>query len=466
MMHVHFIGLGGTGLSAIALVLLERGFTVSGSDRQASPVLTRLQQTGAKIMLSHQPENIQGADVVVRSSAIKDDNSEVTAALDAGIPVLKRSDFLGQLLKDNRTIAVAGSHGKTTTTAMISWMLARVGKDPSFIIGSNSVDLGTNAHAGLGEHFVIEADEYDGMFLGLSPMIAIVTNIEHDHPDCYPTAKDFYQAFELFSRKLKPGGILLACADDQGALKLSREYVNQGGNCLLYGKDNKQSDFRAGNLQLNSSGGYNFSVFGSDGDELTQVSLKVPGLHNVLNSLAAISVAAIEKLPIDQSAMALSEFRGTSRRFEVRGEPGGITIVDDYAHHPSEITATLAAARARFGSRRIWVVWQPHTFSRTRLLQEEFSRSFGNADNVIVTEIYPAREPLPDDGFSSRVLVEKIRLLPSMAGKQIGYVSSLEEAIFQLQKELQKSDVLLVLSAGDANRISDTLVSAPIFKDN
>lgn len=459
MTHVHFIGIGGTGLSAIALVLLERGYKVSGSDRQAAPVLSRLQQAGASVMFTHQAGNILGADIVVRSSAVGDDNVEVQAARQAGISVYKRSEYLGQLLANQRTIAVAGSHGKTTTTAMIAWMMVELDMDPSYIIGSTSVDLGRNAHAGRGEYFVIEADEYDGMFLGLSPSIALVTNIEHDHPDCYPTPVDFYLAFQNFARKIVQDGILLACGDDIEALNLAEDYTKSGGNSLLYGLDHQALDFRAEDVHLNNSGGYDFKMVGHDGVELARVGLQVPGIHNVRNALATLSVAQLLELPLQKAANALNAFRGTSRRFEVRGETRGVVIIDDYAHHPSEIQATLSAARARFGRRRIWAIWQPHTFSRTRMLQAEFIRSFEYADRVIVTEVFAAREPQPEDGFSAKDLVQFIQQDQKMTGKFIDFAASLDDAKEMLSKELAEGDVVLVLSAGDANQISDALLA-------
>lgn len=461
MAHVHFIGLGGTGLSAIALVLLERGQKVSGSDRQASPVLSRLEQAGAKVMLTHQAENVRGADVVVRSSAVGDDNVEVLAARQAGIPVLKRSEYLGRFLENYRTIAIAGSHGKTTTTAMIAWMLHELGLDPSYVIGSMAMNLGSNAHAGKGEYFVIEADEYDSMFLGLSPWIAIVTNIEHDHPDCYPTPVDFYGAFVNFSNKIVPEGILAVNSDDPGAFKLAAEFSQTGRRSLLFGLDSQTADYRAAEISLNAFGGYDFKFYGCDGSELAHVALQAPGLHNVQNALAALCVADIMHLPLDQCARALSDFRGTGRRFEVRGELNGAVIIDDYAHHPSEIRATLSAARARYGDRRIWAVWQPHTYSRTRTLQAEFSSAFELADRVIVTGIYAAREAVPGDGFSAVNLAQGIRQEVKMAGKAVDLADGLDEAKKILLSQLKPGDVVLVLSAGDANRMSDELIGKP-----
>jgi UDP-N-acetylmuramate--alanine ligase len=462
--HVHLIGIGGTGLSAIARLLMERGYRVSGSDRQDSPFLQQLRQAGARIYLGHASENIRGAQIIVRSSAISDDNPEVQAAKQKGIPVFKRVDFLGQLTAGSKTIAVAGTHGKTTTTAMLAWLLTSLGLDPSFIVGSMLVNLGTNAHAGQGAYFVIEADEYDRMFLGLDPYIAVVTNIEHDHPDCYPTPEEFFQAFREFADRLVPDGSLMVCADDPAALRLGRELVDR--RLITYGLSAGQADYLAENLRLNQSGGFDFQVTRptalperSNGRTGLKVSLQIPGRHNVQNALAALAVADLIGLSLAAAAAALAEFRGAGRRFEVRSELAGVTVVDDYAHHPTEIRATLAAARARYPGRAIWVVWQPHTYSRTRLLQAEFAASFGDAsgspvEHVIVTEIYPARESAPVDGFSSRQVCERIR------HPHVTFAPDLDWAGRFLIDHLQAGDVLLVLSAGDADQLSRKVVQS------
>lgn len=460
MTHVHFIGIGGTGLSAIALVLLQRGFAVSGSDRQSSPALQRLEKAGAQIALGHRAENIEGADVVLRSSAVSDDNVEVVAARTAGIPVLKRSDYLPQFLAGYRTIAVAGTHGKTTTTAMIAWVMQETGLDPSYIIGGTSLNLDANAHAGSSDYFVIEADEYDRMFLGLHPQVAVVTNIEYDHPDCFPTPQDFHQTFEAFSRQVLPGGVLIACADDAGSLALGSSAVDAGRKVLLYGLDGIGVDFQAQAVRPNDRGGYSFIVCDRDSNPLAQVVLRVPGLHNVRNALASLVVAGELGLPWQPTADILGEFSGAGRRFEVRGEAGGVTLIDDYAHHPTEIRATLAAARARYGQRRLWAVWQPHTFSRTRTLFGDFCAAFADADRVTVTEIYAAREAVPQDGFSARDVVRALVLQQNMAGKSVSYAATLDKAVEQLEADLIPGDVLILLSAGDANQIGDRLLSS------
>ena len=443
MQKVHFIGIGGSGLSAIARLLAEDGWTVTGSDRALSPLAVELANLGIPVAVGHAAENIQGAELVVRSSAIPDSNPEVQAARAAGIPVLKRADFLGQLMQGRQSIAIAGTHGKTTTTAMIAWMLTRLNLDPSYIIGGVSKNLASNAHAGHGPAFVIEADEYDRMFLGLSPRLALVTFLEHDHPDCFPTMPDYRAAFAEFVARLQPGGTLLCCADNYEAAALVSR-TPAGCTARTYGLT-CPADYCAQEVHPNSLGGFSFEAWRS-GRRLAALELRVPGLHNASNALAALAAAHLLQLPVEAAAAALNEFSGTGRRFELLGEPGGIAIIDDYAHHPTEIRATLAAARARYPGRRIWAVWQPHTYSRTRALLDEFLTAFHDADQVLVTEIYAAREAA--EGFSAAQVAKRIDH-PSAH-----FFATLEENEQYLVQHLQSGDVLLVLSAGDAERIS------------
>ena len=455
MVHVHLIGIGGSGLSAVARILLESGYEVSGSDRLLSPLVERLRRDGVRVSIGHDPQNIVGADMVVRSSAIPDDNEEVRAAQARGIPVLKRADFLGKVMENHRGIAVAGTHGKTTTTAMIAWILVAMGRDPSYIIGGIPRNLDTNAHYGQGQDFVIEADEYDRMFLGLHPEIAVVTTIEHDHPDCFPTVADFRQAFQDFASLLPAGGVLVACADDPGALDLLQVMRGRGLDTLSYGSGKNPGipvDYIAGDPQLNGSGGMSFDILKA-GRRLTRVSLQVPGRHNMLNALAAVAVACTLGLSVEGTAKALEGFQGTGRRFDLRGEAGGVAVIDDYAHHPTEIRATLAAAHDRYPGRKIWAVWQPHTYTRTRLLFEGFKNAFEEADHVVVTEVYAARETPPGD-FSARQIVQ------AMAHPDAIFAANLEDALKQLIDRVQPGDVVLVLSAGDADQVSAQLLSA------
>jgi UDP-N-acetylmuramate--alanine ligase len=453
MTHIHLIGIGGTGLSAIARLLLEMGYTVSGSDLGESDLTRELISAGATISIGHRSENIRGVDLVVRSSAIQDDNPEVRTARAFKIPVLKRAEFLGSLLDDKYTIAIAGTHGKTTTTAMIVWMLSQLGKDPSFIVGGVLTNLGTNARSGKGNIFVIEADEYDRMFLGLNPNIEVVTNIEYDHPDCYPSPSDFQAAFVDFMYHLKEKGTLIACAEDLGARDLMEQAKKHGRSIVPYkliskSDSEKTLEVFASRLAPNEKGGFTFNanIFGIS----AQVELQVPGEHNVLNALAALAVTSLVDLSLFDSARVLGQFSGTGRRFEVLGEVDGIVIIDDYAHHPTEIRSTLAAARVRYPSRRIWAIWQPHTFSRTRAFMAEFASAFSDADEVIVTEIYTARESKQD--FSSRQVV---KAMPITAH----FIANLPEVRDYLIKNLKSGDVVLVLSAGNADKISMEVIN-------
>jgi len=393
---------------------------------------------------------VRGADLVVRSSAIQDENPEVQAAMSAGLPVLKRSDFMGQLLEGKTILAVAGTHGKTTTTAMIAWILTYLKEDPSFIVGGVLSNLGTNARYGEGTAFVVEADEYDRMFLGINPHYAVVTNIEHDHPDCYPAPEDYAAAFRDFAGSLRPGGMLIACGDDPGASRLVQSLAGLNKRVATYGLG-QPVDYYAQDRTVNPSGSYSFRAM-KKGREMGYTDLQVPGEHNVRNALAALAVIDALGLSPAAAAQALSRFRGTGRRFEVRGMPAGITVIDDYAHHPTEIQATLSAARVRYPDRRIWAVWQPHTYSRTRTLFEQFAAAFQQADRVVVTEIYAAREAR--EPFSSSQVVE------AMQHPGAVFLPELHEVSAYLIEHLLPGDVLLVLSAGDADAVSSSVLAS------
>ncbi|MBL7162593.1 MAG: UDP-N-acetylmuramate--L-alanine ligase [Anaerolineales bacterium] len=452
MGHVHFIGIGGTGLSAIARVLLESGYTVSGSDQEYSPLAQAVEAAGAEVYVGHQASNVNGADLVIRSSAVSDDNPEVQAALDAGIPVLKRADYLGSLMEGRQGVAVAGSHGKTTTTAMLAWVLTALGQDPTFIVGGVVTNLETNARSGKGDVFVIEADEYDYMFLGLKPQIAVITNVEHDHPDIFPTPEMFRQAFLDFVRVLPPEGILLACGDDPGACDIMVDAADAGYRVLSYGAQSTDYDYYAENISLNVHGGFDFDASRA-GEFITQVSLQVPGDHNVQNALATLAVIDQLGLPVKDAALALREFLGAGRRFQILGEAAGVTLIDDYAHHPTEIRATLAAARARYADRRVWAVWQPHTYTRTKTLFDEFVTAFDDADCVLVTEVYRSREAFDPD-FSADEVVQ------AMDHPNTHFTGSLADTTTYLLNNLRPGDVMLVLSAGDATQISQDVLTS------
>jgi len=448
MKHVHLIGIGGTGLSAIARVLLEKGYTVSGSDRAASPLFKAITAAGARTFLGHAAEQIAGADLVIRSSAIPDDNPEVIAAREQGIQVLKRADFLEELTKDKDTLAVAGSHGKTTTTAMLIWILDQLGTQPSFIAGGLVNQLGCNARAGIGRYFAIEADEYDYMFLGLSPKIAIVTNIEHDHPDCFPTKGDYLDAFRFFLDRIRSDGTALLCLDDPGSRSLFEDLQTSQKQILSYGTS-PHADYYAHDINVIEDKTIFILTHKKNGgltEALGTIKLSVPGHHNVLNATAALGALHQLGMPINEAILALNKFQGTGRRFEILGNIEGRVIIDDYGHHPTQIAATLEAARSRYPHHRIWAVWQPHTYSRTQMLEEAYSRALSQADQVIVLNIYAAREK--DEGYTAEKIAQ------SIANVEAHYIPDMEEATHFLLAELKHNDLVIVFSAGDATKIS------------
>ena len=449
MEHIHLIGIGGTGLSAIARVLLERGYTVSGSDQNYSPLAEAVDRAGAQVFVGHAPGQIQDAELVIRSSAVPEDNPEVQAARGSGIPVLTRKEFLPRLMTDQQVIAVAGSHGKTTTTAMLAWVLSRLEQDPSFIVGGVVENLGVNARAGDGPHFVIEADEYDYMFLGLRPDLALVTNVEHDHPDMFPSPGDFHQAFVDFIANLDSRGALILCGEDPGAraLQLPRP---SGQRRYLYGRT-KAMDYRVKEPRWVPGEGMSFElVKHSAVGEVFPVKLSLPGLHNVLNAAGALAACDVLGLPLSKAAEALAEFQGSGRRFEILGEYNQVILIDDYGHHPTEIKATLHAARQRFPEQRLWVVWEPHTYSRIKTLVDGFAGAFQEADRLLVTKVYAAREKKPA-GFSIQDVMDRIA---HPAGE---YCRSFRDVLQALESRLRPADVVIVFSAGDAVEINQRL---------
>ncbi len=449
-MHLHLVGIGGAGISAIARVLLGRGFVVSGSDRQGNVLTAVLQAEGATIYEGHRAEQVAGADALIISSAIPADNPEVAAAREAGIPVLKRADFLGHLMAGKRGIAVAGSHGKSTTTGMIAQILLTAGLDPTVIVGGVVPLLGSNGRYGQGPHFVIEADEYDYMFLGLRPTTAIVTSVEHDHPDMFATMDDYLAAFASFVGSLPENGRLLAGMDDEGVRQLLARAtvpVVTFGLGEAAGQSVAERHYRATDLRANQLGGTDFVVLRGQ-ESIGLIRLRVPGEHNVKNGLAALLVGLQEGVPFATIQQALAEFGGIVRRFQVMGEVGGVTVIDDYAHHPTAIRATLAAARQRYPGRRLWVVWQPHTYSRTRLLLDEFAGSFAAADRVIALDIYGSRER-DTLGMDTAVVVR------AMNHPRAIHIPCREDAAAYLLDRVLPDDVILLFSAGDGNVVGE-----------
>ena len=443
--RVHIVGIGGAGLSAIARVLQERGDTVTGSDQTVSPYAQALEEKGISIHYGHAAENILGAELVLVSSAIPETNPEVTAARQAGLPVLHRRDFLGELTAGLELAAVAGTHGKTTTTSLIVWILTQAGRQPGFVLGGLPPDLGTNAAAGAGTEFVIEADEYDGAFLGLSPNLAVVTNVEHDHPDIYPTPADLESAFREFVERVQDK--LIVCLEDPVASTLGRGGLARETYGLATG-----ADWRADEIRPNSAGGSDFLAWRGT-LSLGLFRTRLPGRHNVLNALAAIAAADWFGVGMPEIRQSLSGFHGVERRFEVLGEAAGTVVIDDYAHHPSEIRATLEAARERYPGHSIWAVFQPHTYSRARALLDGFAQAFSAAQHVVVTEVYASREA-PDPTMGGRILAERI-LHP-----EVYFAPDLEAASAHILARLVPPAVVVTLSAGDANAIGRSVLEA------
>jgi UDP-N-acetylmuramate--alanine ligase len=441
--RVHLVGIGGAGLSAIARILHERGDIVTGSDLVVSPYSTQLEQIGVSVTYGHQAENIGLADLVLASSAVPDSNTELEAARRAGIPVMRRPAFLGELTSGYQTIAIAGTHGKTTTTGLIAWLLDGAGLSPSFIVGGLLLDYGTNARAGRGPYFVIEADEYDRTFLGLQPRVAVVTSVEHDHPDIFPTLADVQRAFEAFSRQVED--MLVVCLENPGAAALMPEGISR----LTYGFD-PEAIWRAEEIRPNPAGGSDFLVL-FQGETLGLVRTRLPGVHNVLNSLAALAVVDYIGVEFKIARDLLVSFRGLSRRFEVVGEVGGVTVIDDYAHHPTEVQATLRAARQRYPDATLWAVFQPHTYSRARALLDDFAKAFTEADHVIVTEIFASRER-SDASISGKIIADRIE------HGDVKFLSSLTEATEELLQRVRAGSVVVTLSAGDGDQVGRRLL--------
>jgi UDP-N-acetylmuramate--alanine ligase len=444
--RIHFIGIGGSGMCGIAEVLLNLGYPVSGSDLKASESTNRLLSLGARVFIGHAPLNVEGAQVVVHSTAVRPDNAELQAAHAAGIPVISRAEMLAELMRMKYGIAVGGSHGKTTTTSMVAAVLARGGLDPTIVVGGRLHALGANARLGRGQFLVAEADESDGSFLRLSPAVTVITNIDREHLDHYQDLDAIRQAFVYFANRVPFYGVTILCADDAITRTIVPRVTKRH---MLYGT-RSDADVRADGIRLEPHG----SRFAVDvgGQRLGEVSLRVPGQHNVLNALAAVAVGRELEIPFGHIAGALSEFTGVGRRFETRGERAGVRVVDDYGHHPTEIEATLAAARGLGG--RVLVLFQPHRYTRTAALAAEFGAALGAADRVWVLDIYPAGET-PIEGVSARTIVEQAIQQGQGA---IEHAPDVHVAAEQAALEARPGDVVLTLGAGDIWKAADDVL--------
>jgi UDP-N-acetylmuramate--alanine ligase len=440
--HVHFIGVGGIGMSGLAEILRTLEFDVSGSDMREGENTRRLQRIGVRVDIGHREENVEGADVVVYTSAVDGQNPEVQRAKVLGIPVIPRAEMLSELMRVKYGIAIAGSHGKTTTTSLVATVLRAAGLDPTVVVGGRMAALGSNARLGAGDLLVAEADESDGSFLRLQATIAVVTNIDPEHLDFYETHEALKEAFVAFIEKVPFYGLSVLCLDHphvQDILpRVRRRHVTYGLS--------PQATYSA--RQINFRGLRTSFLAFRRGEALGEFTVRMPGQHNVLNTLAAIAVADELELPLDVVKEALATFDGVARRFSIVGEPEGITLVDDYGHHPAEIEATLSAARGAFSS-RILVAFQPHRFSRTSHLFDDFTRAFNQADMLFVTDIYAAGEA-PIAGITGQSLADGISL---HGHHQVRYVSDKAALASELARAARPGDVVIALGAGDINRI-------------
>ena len=448
--HVHLVGIGGIGMSGIAEVLVNMGFRVSGSDLKRSSVTERLQKLGAGFTEGHRAENVGDAHVVVRSTAVRDDNPEIIYARERSIPVIARGEMLAELmrLKPN-TVAVAGSHGKTTTTSMIATVLGHAQMDPTVVVGGVIGAMGSNARLGKSDLMVVEADESDRSFLMMAPTFAVVTNIDREHMDYYTDMADVQRCFAQFVNKVPFYGAAVLCLDDPHVQAVIPEVTRRR---ITYGLS-AQADVSAHDVRFDQEFGSRFTV--RRGAEVVgDINLRVPGLHNVYNALATIAICFELEVPFDVIAKGLEGFTGVNRRFQVKGEEAGVLVVDDYGHHPTEIRATLAAAKIGSKGKRMVVLFQPHRYSRTKDQMDEFARSFNNADVLLVTEIYAASED-PIEGVTAETLIDAIK---RYGHKDVRYAGGVEKAAGLLLEESRPGDMVITLGAGNVFRAGEELV--------
>jgi UDP-N-acetylmuramate--alanine ligase len=453
LQRIHFVGVGGIGMSGIAEVLLNLGYKISGSDRKSSVITQRLATLGATIFEGHRAENVAGAEVVVASTAVPSDNPEIVEAGSLHIPVIQRAEMLAELMRLKYGIAIAGMHGKTTTTSMVAAVLAAGGLDPTVVVGGRVDAMGSNARLGKSQYLVAEADESDRSFLKLSPILAVVTNIDREHMDCYRSMKDVKRAFLDFMDRLPFYGMVVACNDDP---LLRRLFPQIQRRLVTYGT-RRGSDFqikleKPKRNQDPKSCVSHFHVT-YRGETLGGFELHVPGVHNILNATAAIAVGVGLDIPVEQIHSALASFAGVDRRFQLRGSAAGVSVIDDYGHHPTEIRATLAAAR-ECGYRKVHVVFQPHRYTRTQSLMDEFATAFENADSLFVLDIYPAGEqPIPE--ITGEALARRVG---EKGTPSVKYVSSFEKAATSVIAVAQEGDMILTLGAGSVSQLGPMII--------
>ena len=446
---IHMIGIGGVSMSGIAEILINWGFSVSGSDSVDSDLLHTLKETGIEIFVGHKPENIVGADCVVYTAAVQKDNVELVHAKELGIPAIERSDFLGEITRCYKnTIAVSGTHGKTTTTSLVSLCFVEANKNPSIQVGAIIPELDGNYRIGNSENFIIEACEYVESFLKFSPKSEIILNIDNDHLDYYKNIENVKQAFIKYVKLLPEDGHLIINADDVNCLDLP---IYSKAHCIKYGIDNEDVDFSAKNIVFDDEGMPEFDVYKYN-EFYEHIKLSIPGKHNVLNALSCIALCDAYDISKEHIKTALKKFKGAGRRFEFKGISKGAKVYDDYAHHPTEIQAT-AKALSNKQHNKSWVVFQPHTYSRTFNLLHDFAESLITFDNIVITDIYAARETNTYN-ISSQDLVDEIVKM----GKTAKYISSLEECANYLKENIEENDIVLTLGAGTVTNIGPMIV--------
>jgi UDP-N-acetylmuramate--alanine ligase len=445
--HIFFTGIGGIGMSGIAEILLDTGYQVSGSDRQLSEITDYLRKKGALIYEGHLAENLKDVDLLVYSSAISENNPERLAAEQLNIKQIRRAEMLAEIMKGKYSIAIAGTHGKTTTTALCAQVAIKAKLDPTVVIGGKLKNLQTNAHLGSGNIFITEADEFDRSFLALSPSVSILTTIEADHLDCYEDLTDIKRAFVTFANKIPADGYIICCTDDSGI----RDIIDHlSGRIITYGLT-KDAEYRAINLNFFETG-CSFDIQ-HNGSDLGSIMIKIPGKHNILNAMAAFILGHHLNIPFETIKEALGKFKGVDRRFEIKGNINDIMVVDDYAHHPTEVAATIESAKLGWDKHTI-VVFQPHLFSRTRDFYKEFSFALSKADEVIIAKIYPAREdPIP--GITAEMIVNYAR---EQGYDYFQYIPDKESIEQYLINHLKPQDMIIVMGAGDIWTIADNLL--------
>jgi UDP-N-acetylmuramate--alanine ligase len=446
---LHFIGIGGAGMSGIARIMLAKSIEVSGSDAKDSQVLLSLKTLGANISIGHSAGNIGQAQLVVVSAAIAENNPELVEAKNLGVPIVSRATALSWLLTESTSIAIAGTHGKTTTTAMLTVALQSAGEDPSFAIGGTINSAGTNAHSGSGKFFVVEADESDGSFLAYKPSAAIITNIEMDHVDHFENEDQLFATFNDFISSVQVGGYLVICGDDSGCQRILKEMDLQKIQVVTYGQG-PENDFQLTRVILEPTS--SSALIMQNGRKVGELNLLVPGLHNLLNALAAFAAATSLGVPVDRLLTGLKSFTGTRRRFELKGEVNSIKVIDDYGHHPTELLVTLKAARNLVGAGKLYAIFQPHRYSRTAVFAEQFAQVLDAADFVYLLEIYAASEK-PMEGVSSLLISKK------MNQSKVKFEPSMLQVVNDVGSAAKPGDLIIILGAGDVSSLS-----APILE--